>query len=31
MEAKDTDSFAGCGSLQNCENVEEWLEVLRSS
>lgn len=28
MEAKDKDSFAGCGSLKKCSTIEEWLDVL---
>lgn len=28
LEAKDADSFAGCGSLRNCTTTEEWLRVL---
>ena len=30
LEADDgEDSFAGCGSLRECERVAEWLEALR--
>lgn len=28
MEANDSDSFAGCSSLENCETAEEWLRIL---
>lgn len=28
IEANDSDSFAGCGSLRRCETAEEWLEIL---
>ena len=28
LEANDMDSFAGCGSLRDCNNIEEYLEVL---
>lgn len=28
IEANDTDSFAGCGSLRRCSTIEEWLKVL---
>ena len=29
LNAADEDSFAGCGSLQDCETAESWLEILR--
>lgn len=29
ISAKDSDAFAGCGSLSRCETVEEWISVLR--
>lgn len=28
MEAADSDSFAGCGSLKQCSTIEEWLRIL---
>lgn len=28
MEANDSDSFAGCTKLENCETIEEWLNIL---
>lgn len=28
MDANDSDSFAGCGSLRPCSTTEEWLAVL---
>ena len=28
LEANDPDSFAGCGSLKNCESAEAWIELL---
>lgn len=28
IDAKDGDSFAGCGSLQECTTAEEWLKAL---
>lgn len=28
MEANDADSFAGCGSLRQCETMEQWLQIL---
>ncbi len=29
MDANDSDSFAGCGSLRPCSTTEEWLVVLK--
>ncbi|MGC4019779.1 MAG: GNAT family N-acetyltransferase [Muricomes sp.] len=28
IEAEDSDSFAGCGSLKQCSKIEEWLRIL---
>ena len=29
IEVNDPDSFAGCGSLQDCETAQEWLQLLQ--
>lgn len=29
IEANDSDSFAGCGSLRTCASAEDWLKNLR--
>lgn len=31
QEANDTDCFAGCGRLKECETTEEWLRILDES
>lgn len=28
LEAGDCDSFAGCGSLRQCQSAEEWIDML---
>lgn len=28
IDANDSDSFAGCGSLRQCSTIEEWLNIL---
>ena len=28
IEADDSDTFAGCGSLKTCSTTEEWLSLL---
>lgn len=28
LDANDADSFAGCGSLRQCQTAEEWIQAL---
>lgn len=28
FDAKDTDAFAGCGNLENCETAQQWIDTI---
>lgn len=30
INAQDIDSFAGCGSLRDCETVDKWFQILEN-